>query len=195
MRCGKDFYDQPCEDLSKALLGCVLVKVCGDEEYRSIVVETEAYLGAEDKAAHSYKGRKTDRNTAMFMDPGTVYVYSIYGMHHCFNISSRGEGCAVLVRAVEPVDGVEGMRRRREAARRDQDLCNGPAKLCKAMAIDKSCNKLDLVSDDHIWVEQCGGVSESEIVCSGRVGVGYSEEWATKPLRFYIRDNKCVSKK
>ena len=165
---------------------------------RGKIVETEAYLGGEDKAAHSYNGKKTERNTAMFMQPGTAYVYSIYGMHCCFNISSDGDGAAVLVRAVEPLEGMELMREKRKAAKKDKDLCSGPAKLCQAMDIDKTCNKLDLVSCDSLWVEPRATttpLNDADIVKSARIGVDYAEEWSKKPLRFHIKGNSCVSKK
>ena len=165
---------------------------------RGRIVETEAYLGGEDKAAHSYNGKRTERNMATFMQPGTAYVYSIYGMHCCFNISSNGEGAAVLVRALEPLQGAENMRERRKAAKKDKDLCSGPAKLCQAMGIDKSCNKVDLVSCDSLWVEPRATttpINDVDIVRSVRIGVDYAEEWAKKPLRFYIKGNPCVSKK
>lgn len=196
-RCGREFFDQPCDELARELLGCVLVRVCEGEECRGKMVETEAYLGGEDKAAHSYNGRRTERNEAMYMAPGTAYVYAVYGVHQCFNISSRGEGAAVLVRAVEPVGGVEVMRGRRKGERGDKGLTNGPAKLCQAMGIDKSCDKLDLVTSEELWVEageEC--VGEEEIVLSARIGVGYAgDKWASKPLRFHIKDSRFVSKR
>ena len=196
MRCSRQFYDVPCAQLARDLLGCVLVRVCGEggEECRGKVVETEAYLGGDDKAAHSYNGHRTKRNEAMFMQPGTAYVYSIYGKYCCFNISSRGEGAAVLIRALEPLSGVEDMRGRRAAAKKDRDLCNGPSKLCQAMAIDKSCDGVDLVSGEGgVWVEEGGG--GEEVVATARIGVDYAGEWAAKPLRFYLKDSKFVSKK
>ena len=193
-RCGRDFFDRPCEDLARDLLGCVLVRVCEGEECRGKVVETEAYLGGEDRAAHSYNGHRTKRNEAMYMDPGTVYVYSIYGMHCCLNISSRGDGAAVLLRALEPVGGLERMKRRRKAAKKERDLCNGPAKLCQAMGIDKSCDKENLASSQELWME-CGRREVGEVVSGKRIGVEYAgEEWSSKPLRFYLQDNPCVSK-
>lgn len=164
VRCGVEFFDQPCEDLASALLGCVLVCLGEDGvECRGVVVEAEAYLGGEDRAAHSYNGRRSRANAAMYMvsegegegqhvtvyilylqAPGTAYVYSIYGMHCCFNVSSQGEGAAVLVRALCPVAGLETMRSRRGwkeggkgKQRKDSDLCNGPGKLCQAMGITK----------------------------------------------------------
>ena len=193
-RCGRDFFDRPCKDLAKALLGCVVVRVCGGDECRGMVVETEAYLGGEDKAAHSYNGHRTKRNEAMYMDPGTAYVYSVYGMHCCLNVSSRGEGAAVLLRALEPMGGLEGMRERRKAVKREKDLCNGPAKLCQALAINKSCDKLDLVSCQELWLEHGAG-NVGEMASRERVGVEYAGEWASKPLRFYLQDSQCVSKR
>ncbi len=163
-----------------------------------MIVETEAYLGGEDKAAHSYGGKRTSRNEAMYMPPGTAYVYSIYGMHCCFNISSRGEGEAVLVRAVQPMGGLEHMRESRKAAKSDKNLCNGPAKLCQAMDINKGCNQLDLTSSDRMWVEpspDCEG-SGHEVVETTRVGIDYAgKEWAGKLLRFYVKGSTFISKK
>ena len=193
-RCGREFFDRPCEDLARDLLGCVLVRVCEGEECRGKVVETEAYLGGEDRAAHSYNGHRTKRNEAMYMDPGTVYVYSIYGMHCCLNISSRGDGAAVLLRALEPVGGLERMKRRRKAAKKERDLCNGPAKLCQAMGIDRSCDKENLASSRELWME-CGRREVGEVVSGKRIGVEYAgEEWSSKLLRFYLPDSQCVSK-
>lgn len=198
-RCDRFFFSVDCQTLAKRLLGSTLARklptgvVC-----RARIVETEAYLGGEDKAAHSYNGKKTERNTAMFMQPGTAYVYSIYGMHCCFNISSDGAGAAVLIRALEPLEGMDFMKERRKAAKKDRDLCSGPAKLCQAMGIDKACNKADLVSCDTLWVEprdEATPLSDADIVESTRIGVEYAEEWAKKPLRFYIKGNPCVSKK
>lgn len=199
-RCGSSFFDVDCLSLAKRLLGCVLVHQLKSSQgesvtLRGIIVETEAYLGGEDKAAHSYNGKKTERNMAMFMQPGTSYVYSIYGIHCCFNISSSGDGAAVLVRALEPNGGLESMRQRRGIVK-DKDLCNGPAKLCKAMNIDKLFNKVDLVLSDRLWVEpSLSTLTDDDIIKSARVGVDYAGEWATKPMRFYLRGNPCVSKK
>ena len=160
-------------------------------------METEAYLGGDDKASHSYNGRRTGKNEAMYMKPGTSYVYTIYGIHCCMNISSAGEGAAVLLRALEPVEGVEVMKGKRKAARRHRDLCSGPAKLCQALDITRSHDKLDLCSSKEIWVERdCEPVQAMDIVCGPRVGVeGAGEEWASKHLRFYIASNDCVSRK
>lgn len=164
---------------------------------RGRIVETEAYLGGEDRASHSYNGRRTGKNEAMYMKPGTSYVYTIYGIHCCMNISSVGEGAAVLLRALEPVEGEEVMRGKRKAARRRQDLCSGPAKLCQALGITRKHDKVDLSSSGEIWLERdCESVQAVDIVCGPRVGVeSAGEEWARKPLRFYIAAHDCVSKK
>ncbi|XP_069485209.1 DNA-3-methyladenine glycosylase [Ambystoma mexicanum] len=113
-RLGPEFFDRPCVTLAQALLGQVLVRKlpCGTE-LRGRIVETEAYLGGEDAASHSAGGRRTDRNVAMFMSPGTLYVYQIYGVYYCLNISSQGEGAAVLLRALEPLHGQDTMTQSR----------------------------------------------------------------------------------
>lgn len=194
-KCGAAFYDSPCEELARSLLGCVLFRIFNGQTCWGRIVETEAYLGGEDKAAHSYDGKRTKRNEAMYMGPGTAYVYSIYGMHHCFNISSRGDGAAVLIRALEPLGGVTVMRGRRKGIMKEKDLCNGPAKLCKALNIGKDCDRMDLVTSPVLWVEYPDGAwSCGEVVESGRIGVQYAEEWADKPLRFYLKDCLYVSK-
>uniref|UniRef100_UPI001ED82452 DNA-3-methyladenine glycosylase n=1 Tax=Scatophagus argus TaxID=75038 RepID=UPI001ED82452 len=138
-RLGEDFFNRSCLSLAKALLGKVLIRRCADgTELRGRIVETEAYPGGEDKASHSAGGKRTERNTAMFMKPGTIYVYPIYGIYLCMNVSSEGEGAAVLLRSLEPLHGQPVMRqlraaRRKEGSRqlKDKELCNGPSKLCQ----------------------------------------------------------------
>ena len=162
------------------------------------IVETEAYLGGDDKASHSYNGRRTDRNEAMYMKPVTCYVYSIYGVHCCVNISSLGEGAAVLVRALKPTAGEELMKKRRKSAKKSRDLCNGPSKLCQALDITRSRHdKIDLCTSEELWVESGGElIADGDIVCGARIGIASAgEEWAGKLLRVYIRDNDCVSRK
>jgi len=192
----KKFFDQPCKDLAIALLGVVLVREHNGKLIKGRIVETEAYLGGEDRAAHSYQGKKTPRNEAMFMCPGTCYVYSIYGMHNCVNISSRGEGAAVLIRALEPVNEVELMRKLRgKVAGKVHELCKGPGNLCKALNITKEFNKVDLTSSDKIWLEQDQPTCSIEVLSSSRIGVDYAgPEWSSKPLRFFVKDCQAVSK-
>ena len=199
VRLNQKFFDQQCEELAIALLGTVLVRKVDGQLVSGRIVETEAYLGTTDQAAHSYAGKRTSRNEAMFMKPGTCYVYSIYGIHHCVNISSRGEGAAVLIRALEPVNGVDKMRELRgDFAGVHYHLCKGPGNLCKALNITKQQNKQDLITSDEIWVEAddgTDGISEQQVCSSSRVGVDYAgPEWSNKPLRFYLTDSLAVSK-
>ncbi|XP_062846379.1 DNA-3-methyladenine glycosylase [Trichomycterus rosablanca] len=199
-----DFFNQPCVDLARAFLGKVLVCRHSDgTELRGMVVETEAYLGGEDKASHSAGGKRTERNAAMFMKPGTIYVYHIYGIYLCMNVSSQGEGAAVLLRALEPLQGQDVMRslraaKRKEGARtiKDRELCNGPSKLCQALNIQRSFDRRDLATDDDVWLEantQEGKPGTRDVVSAPRIGVESHGEWATKPLRFYLRGHPCVS--
>ncbi|XP_034526637.1 DNA-3-methyladenine glycosylase [Ailuropoda melanoleuca] len=200
---GSEFFDQPAVPLARAFLGQVLVRRLDDgTELRGRVVETEAYLGPEDEAAHSRGGRQTPRNRGMFMKPGTLYVYIIYGMYFCMNVSSRGDGACVLLRALEPLGGLETMRQLRSTLRKgtagralkDRELCSGPSKLCQALAIDKSFDQRDLAKDKAVWLERSPpGSSEPAVVAAARVGIGHAGEWAQKPLRFYVRDSPWVS--
>lgn len=184
----------------------MLVRRCADgQELRGRVVETEAYLGGEDKASHSAGGKRTERNLAMFMKPGTIYVYPIYGIYLCMNISSQGEGAAVLLRSLEPLQGHTLMHqlrgaRRRESSRplKDKELCNGPSKLCQALDIPRAFDRRDLADDPEVWLERDPEervlpLQDGEVVTSTRIGIESHGEWAAKPLRFYLRGNPCVS--
>uniref|UniRef100_A0A452E7M0 DNA-3-methyladenine glycosylase n=1 Tax=Capra hircus TaxID=9925 RepID=A0A452E7M0_CAPHI len=202
-RLGSAFFDQPAVSLAQAFLGQILVRRLDDgTELRGRIVETEAYLGPEDEAAHSRGGRQTPRNRGMFMKPGTLYVYLIYGMYFCMNVSSQGDGACVLLRALEPLGGLEAMRQLRHALRKgaagralkDRELCNGPSKLCQALAIDRSFDQRDLARDESVWLEQGPPApSEPAVVAAARVGIGQAGEWAQKPLRFYVRGSPWVS--
>ncbi|CAH1737706.1 unnamed protein product [Aphis gossypii] len=203
-RLDAQFYETPCEEMAMSLLGKILVRRLDDNTIlRGRIVETESYLGHDDAASQSFKGKITPRNEPMFMKPGTAYVYFTYGMYHCFNISSKGDGAAVLLRAIEPLDNLDTMTSLRKQYRKGpksqmkiKDLCNGPAKLCISFAIDiKSCNKQDLTSWDGMWVEEDENSKLIDtIVCSPRIGIKCEKKWQDKFLRYYIRDNPCVSK-
>ncbi|XP_059157126.1 uncharacterized protein LOC131941706 [Physella acuta] len=191
-----EFFNCPCTQLARRLLGQTLLRRIGTELLLGRIVETEAYLGAEDKAAHSFNGKKTERNQAMFMSPGTAYVYNIYGMYCCFNISSQGDGCAVLLRALEPISGIQVMRdnRKSKATVKEKHLTNGPSKLCQAFSITKAgFNQTDLTTSDEMWLEYGGEVSDNLVVSCERVNIGYAGDWVDKPLRFYLLNNYCVS--
>ncbi|XP_076207312.1 DNA-3-methyladenine glycosylase [Aptenodytes patagonicus] len=197
-----DFFNQPCISLAKSFLGQILVRKLPDgRELWGRIVETEAYLGGEDEASHSKGGKQTQRNAAMFMKPGTLYVYQIYGIYFCVNVSSQGEGAAVLLRSLEPLQGLDAMRELRSASRKgptkllkDWQLCNGPSKLCQAFGIDKAFDQRDLTQDAAIWMVPGHDLpGEQDVVATTRIGVGNRGEWAQKPLRFYLRGNKFVS--
>uniref|UniRef100_A0A8C5Q526 DNA-3-methyladenine glycosylase n=1 Tax=Leptobrachium leishanense TaxID=445787 RepID=A0A8C5Q526_9ANUR len=202
-RLKSDFYEQTCTALAKTLLGKILVRKMPDgTELRGRIVETESYLGGADDASHSRGGKRTERNMAMYMKPGTLYVYQIYGLYFCMNISSLGDGAAVLLRSLEPLKGFHCMQTFRSILRnehskplKDKDLCNGPAKLCQAMSIDKTFDKKDLTTDHMIWLETGlePEIPEEDIVSCSRIGIGNVGVWTHKPLRFYIRGSKYVS--
>ncbi|XP_067006486.1 putative 3-methyladenine DNA glycosylase [Anabrus simplex] len=207
-RLQEDFFDVPCEQLAKSLLGKVLVRRQNDGTLiRGRIVETECYPGGEDKGSCSYQGKITERTKAVFMKPGVMFVYLTYGMYHCFNISSQGPGAAVLLRAVEPLDGIEHMQQERAAMKKgtkkpelkEHELCNGPAKLCICFNITKKdCNMRDLCVWDDMWVEADDLSSKLEpchIITSTRIGIDYvGPKWASLPLRFYLFGYKSVSR-
>lgn len=203
-RLSNSFFEQKCVTLANALLGKVLVrKLPSGETLKGMIVETESYLGVIDMASHSYKGKKTSRNEAMYLKPGTAYVYSIYGLYYCFNISSLEEGSAVLIRAIEPLEGVPIMQNFRKKNQKvvseikQKDLCNGPSKLCQAFKIEKGMfNKVDLSVSEDMWLEDSMQINSSSIIKCKRIGIdSYGEEWANKPLRFYIKGNISVSRR
>ncbi|HEX8338739.1 MAG TPA: DNA-3-methyladenine glycosylase [Pyrinomonadaceae bacterium] len=161
------------------------------------VVETEAYLGVEDRAAHSYGGRRTRRTETMYAAGGTVYVFFVYGMHHQFNVVAGPEGRphAVLVRAVEPEEGT-GLMRERRPVPKERELTSGPGKLCRALGIDLTFDGEDLTTSDRVWLEETGQTYRPGEIASGpRIGVAYAAEDALKPWRFWVEGNVYVSRK
>jgi DNA-3-methyladenine glycosylase len=180
------FYDRPATDVARDLLGKVLVH--GSTSAR--IVETEAYLGLEDRAAHAWRG-PTPRTQVIFGPPGHAYVYLIYGMYECLNIVAEPKGSAgcVLIRALEPLTGVEAMQERRPTAHRVEDIANGPGKLTLAMNITRHDNGRDLTRGSLRVVEP-KAQDPFEISVSPRIGITYCADW---PLRFYIADSRFVS--
>jgi DNA-3-methyladenine glycosylase len=185
------FYDRPTEVVARELLGAVLECRSPDGVAAGRIVETEAYLGEHDLACHAAAGR-TSRTAPLYGPPGIAYVYFIYGMYWCFNAVTRAEHepSAVLVRAVEPVAGVELMRRRRPKARRDVDLTNGPGKLCLALGIDGALNCRPL-QQPPLLIRAGAPVTDSEVVVTPRIGITQSADW---PLRWFVGDSPYVSK-
>lgn len=187
----RSFYDRPTEIVARALLGAVLECHTADGVASGRIVETEAYLGEHDLACHAAAGR-TARTAPLYGAPGIAYVYFIYGMYWCVNAVTRAEDepSAVLIRAVEPVDGIELMRRRRPKARRDIDLTNGPGKLCIALGITGAMNWNPLQRPPLV-IRRGDAVPDGDVVVTPRIGVS---EWAEAPLRWFVGDNPYVSR-
>lgn len=194
----RSFYRRDAVTVARALLGQVLVSRRGGTRTAGVIVETEAYLGIEDRAAHTFGGRRTPRNDSMWGDGGRAYVYFVYGMHHCFNVVAghANQPVAVLIRALEPVAGLATMYRRRPAARRDRDLCSGPARLCAALGIDRAADGLDLVRGTTLIVARARrrALPSRLIGCGPRIGVDYAGTWRDAPLRFWIAGNPHISR-
>ena len=198
MKLGRDFYTRVDTLLvARELLGKVLVVPdAGGRRVSGRVVEAEAYVGTEDRASHAYGGRRTARTETMYAPGGAAYVYLVYGLHHQFNVVTGAAGSpdAVLVRALEPVEGVELMRLRR-GVKDDRALTSGPGKLCRALAIDRTFDGADLTAG-RVWLEDDGFRAEpAEVAAGPRVGVAYAAEDALRPYRFWLRGSVFVSRK
>jgi DNA-3-methyladenine glycosylase len=178
----RNFYDRDTKLVAQDLLGKLLVHQAGGAVIIGKIVETEAYLGEHDLAAHSSKGL-TARTKIMFGPPGHAYVYFIYGMHYCMNVVTEREGhaSAVLLRALAPVQNLEGR------------AC-GPGLLCRAMKIDRRLNGHDLLSD-NFFIAAPEPAEKIVIVKRPRIGVDYAKHWTKRLLRFYIKGNPCVSRR
>ena len=182
--------------VARDLLGKLLVVPTADgRRVSGMIVETEAYLGEIDKAAHSYGGRRTARNEITYAEGGHVYVFFVYGMYYQLNLVTglADHPHVVLIRAVEPVEGIEIMRERR-GAMKDKNLTSGPGKLCIAFGITRELNGEDLMRD-RIWVEDHRDLKKSEIASGPRVGIDYAEEFIDMPWRFWLAENIYVSRK
>jgi len=182
----RTFYERPTVTVARELLGKVLVH----GSTAGMIVETEAYLGGDDLAAHSARGI-TDRTRVIFGPPGHAYVYFIYGMYECLNLVAEPEGKpgCVLIRALEPVAGLEVMRPRRPAARKVEDLASGPGKLTLAMGITRAQNGSDVTRGALVVREPKEG-RRVEIAVTARIGIRECADW---PLRFLVRGNRFVS--
>jgi DNA-3-methyladenine glycosylase len=185
----RKFYNRPTLKVAKELLGKYLVIQKDGNLVSGKIVETEAYIGFKDPASHAYRGM-TPRNQVMFGEPGYAYVYLTYGMHHCLNLVTEKKGypAAVLIRALEPDEGIEIMKRRR-GRQKPKDITSGPGKLCQALDVDRKLNGADLCAG-IICVEDRGEVVR-RIATSSRIGV---EEEKAKKWRFYLKNNECVSR-
>jgi DNA-3-methyladenine glycosylase len=190
----RDFYFQDTVTVARSLLGCILWRRAGRELLASRIVETEAYLGANDMASHAKLGRRTPRNESMYLEGGHAYVYLSYGMHWCMNVVCQEAGIAeaVLLRAAEPVRGIESMRRRRVKAASDFDLMNGPGKLCSAMMIDKLCDG-EALDGKRLYITGRDLAVSDEIAVSKRIGVENCGDASHWPLRFFLEGHRHVS--
>ncbi len=192
----KFYLSEDTIQVARDLLGKLIV--VPDEHGRHVsgmIVETEAYLGEIDRAAHSFAGRRTPRNEVMYGTGGHVYVFFIYGMYFQFNIvlGPPEHPQAVLIRAVEPVEGIETMRTRR-GPMKDRNLTSGPGKMCIALGIDRGLNGADLTAE-RVWLEHHQEISGAEIAAGKRIGIVYAGEDAEKPWRFWVKGNEYVSRK
>ena len=168
----RQYFSRPTVQVARSLIGKYLVRFIDGREIAGKIIEVEAYVGPQDKACHAYKGR-TARTDVMFGPGGQAYVYLIYGMYHCLNVVTEREEfpAAVLIRAIE-VDGV---------------LIDGPGRLCRALQIDRSLNRIDLTVQESLWFEDRGGrILRRQVAALPRIGVDYAGVWARKPWRFRL---------
>lgn len=191
----QSFYQRGTEKVAKELLGKKLVRIYKGKRISGIIIETEAYLGLIDKGCHSYGGKITERLKTMYLNGGYSYVYFIYGMYFCFNVVTRSPAHpeAVLIRALEPAEGVNLMK---EFRKQDniKNLTTGPGKLAQALMITKEQNGISL-DGNQLFIEDSPRISPSKIIARPRIGIDYAEEAKDWPLRFYIKDSQFISKK
>lgn len=201
MTVSKDFFEQETLTLARELLGMELVHETNEGILAGKIVEVEAYKGPEDKAAHSYGGRRTTRTEVMYGEPGHVYMFLIYGMHHCFNIVTGpvGKPEAILIRGLEPTQGIDSMLCNRYGMKENyskshlRNLSNGPGKLCRAMDLNMKHYGLPL-TNSPISIREHQPLQDSDIVIGPRINIDYAEEHIGLPYRFSIKNNPYVSK-
>ncbi len=190
----RSFYARDVLDVARDVIGTVLVHETAEGTVAGRIVEAEAYRGPEDRAAHSWGGRRTARTEAMFGPPGHAYVFFVYGMHFHFNLvtGAIGEPHAVLIRAVEPLLGRELMAERRGMAESRREVSNGPGKLCRAFAIDRAQYGVDLCKGS-LHLRAGAGFPAPEVHTSKRIGVDYAGPWSERPWRFFDARSPYVS--
>jgi DNA-3-methyladenine glycosylase len=192
----RPFYEREILTVAKDLLGKIVVHETYEGIIAGKIVETEAYKGPEDKASHAYENLRTKRTETQFGPKGHAYIYLIYGLYYCLNTTAGktpGKPEAVLFRALEPIEGIEFMKKRRPAARgRISHLANGPSKLCMALELTKKQNGADLCTQPF-YISEGEKIPEKNIVHTTRIGVDYADDWKNEPWRFYIKNNSFVS--
>ena len=199
-RLSREFYTGDTVEAARSLLGKTLVRVLDGEVLAGRITETEAYVGRCDKACHAYNYRRTARTETLFMAPGHAYIYFIYGMYHCLNFVTEPEGepAAVLIRAVEPVAGIDTIRRLRFGDRpltayRQKNFLNGPGKVCQGLALTRAENRLDLTGGVLFVCDSpadaglpCPALPKERIRSGPRIGIDYAEEARDFPWRFWL---------
>ncbi|MGB4400223.1 MAG: DNA-3-methyladenine glycosylase [Daejeonella sp.] len=192
-----DFYSQAdVVSVARQLLGKHLYSKIGGKITGGIIVETEAYRGPDDRGSHAYMDKKTPRTEMMYQAGGVAYMYICYGIHDMLNIVTGTEGMshAALIRAIEPIEGLDVMRNRRAIFDDDKRLCQGPGALAKAMGLSKLHNGTDL-QGDTIWLTDEGlSYSDLEVMAGARVGMNFEGPYKTIPWRFYVKGNAHVSR-
>jgi DNA-3-methyladenine glycosylase len=185
------FFARPAEVVARELIGTVMRSTIDGVVTSGTIVETEAYLGAIDPASHGYLGRRNERNAAIFGPPASWYVYLSYGMHWCANLvaAREGEAAAVLIRALEPLEGIEAMRARRNGVA-DRHLCAGPGRLCQALGITR---RLDgsMMTGSPVTVRRGDAIDADAILASPRIGITKAADW---PLRFVLAGTRWASR-
>ena len=190
----RKFYQRSALEVAPELLGKTLVHKSGEGVAAGIIVETEAYVGPEDKGAHSCGGVPTERTAVMYGEGGFAYVYLIYGMYSCFNVvaNAKDKPEAVLIRAIEPIEGINLMKTRRKTDNL-YNLCSGPGKLCQALGITRFDSGADLCGDE-IYILDKPLPENAEIRVSPRINIDYAEEYRDVLWRFFLADNRFTSK-
>lgn len=205
----KNFFQQDGIELAKSILGMYLIREYDGKQIVSKIVETESYMGIKDKGAHVYGDKKTERTKPLYLEGGYIYVYLIYGMYYCLNISANKENIpeCVLIRAIEPVEGIEEISQNRYKkeykdlnAYQRKNITNGPGKLCMALKIDKSLNSKSILGEElyisdfyYKGNKKIYSDNDFEIEVGKRINIDYAEEAKDYPWRFYIKNNKYVS--
>jgi len=191
---GRDFFVRDTLTVARELLGSYLVRKTSTGNIVGKIVEVEAYLGPKDKASHSYNYKNTERTKVMYMVPGTLYIYLIYGLYHCLNVITEPEGmpCAVLIRKLHPIDGIELMNKNRNAkiGKNFRNLTDGPGKLCMALKITKEIfNGTDSCSlSSKLFFSEGKKIDHNSIAAHKRIGIDYAEEDTDRLLRFTLKN-------
>lgn len=199
MKLERSFYERNTLIVAQELLNCILVHITQEGVTKGRIVETEAYMGPEDKGAHSYGGRHTPRMDPLYKTGGFAYIYQLHGYNYCINVVTQKENIpqAVLIRAIEPFDGIDLMIQRRKidisTKSKFKNLTNGPSKLCKAMNIDTSLNGIDLCGNELFITSGNGLKDNEEILATKRIHIDYAEEYKDKKWRFLLKGNEFIS--